>query len=148
MPRYCSNCGSAMSESASFCPACGRGAGQGSEAERRSLQHCSNVPDWPITWLECWLTSCSFPAIVFLLVEPYNRRVFVRFHAFQCLFFAGALVTTSIVLSFIPILGWIASFFISLAAFVTWIVLLIKAYGGEKFKLPVIGDLAEKQANI
>jgi uncharacterized membrane protein len=87
------------------------------------------------------------PAILFLVLEPYNRNRFIRFHAFQCLFLAVSLIAIHIVLGFIPILGWIVSGFISLGTIVLVIVLIVKAYGGHKMKLPVIGDMAEKQAN-
>ena len=91
------------------------------------------------------------PAIVFLLIEPYNRNRFVRFHSFQCLFTAAALIVLHICLSFIsyalpllmlPILG-----LLGLAELALWLLLVIKAYQHEMFKLPIVGDLAEKQAN-
>jgi len=97
------------------------------------------------------------PAIVFLLVEPYKTNRFVRFHAFQSL---GALLASAIVgailriagvvLFFIPLLGhllvWLVSMLVSLAFLMIWIVMIVKALQGEMFKLPVVGDLAEKQA--
>jgi uncharacterized membrane protein len=92
------------------------------------------------------------PAIVFLVLEPFNRKRFVRFHAFQCLFFAVAWIALWIVLAFIghiPFLGWATVLvwpLISLAGFVVWLILVLKAYQGQMFKLPVIGDMAEKQA--
>jgi uncharacterized membrane protein len=87
------------------------------------------------------------PAIIFLVMEPYNKRPFVRFHAFQCLFLALAAFATNIVLSIIPIIGWMLIPFVGLATLGVAIFCLIKANQGKKFKLPVIGDLAEKQAN-
>jgi uncharacterized membrane protein len=87
------------------------------------------------------------PAIVFLLLEPYNRNRFIRFHSFQCIFLCIVLVVIHVVLLAVPIIGWAISIFVNLGALVLWIVLLLKAYQGQKFKLPVIGDLAEKQAN-
>ncbi len=92
------------------------------------------------------------PAIVFLVLEPFNRRRFVRFHAFQCLFFALAWTVLWIGLSFvahIPFLGWatvLVGPLVSLAGFVIWLILVLKAYQGQMFKLPVIGDMAEQQA--
>ncbi len=99
------------------------------------------------------------PSIIFLIVEPYSKNRFIRFHAFQCLFLHVAwivlwiaLFILSLVLAFIPILGHLVSFLLwlvlGLGVFVLWIVLLLKAYQGQKFKLPVIGDMAEKQANL
>ncbi len=49
------------------------------------------------------------PAIVFLVLEPYNKRRFIRFHSFQCIFFAIAWTVLWIGLGFIghiPVLGW------------------------------------------
>ena len=95
------------------------------------------------------------PAIIFLLIEPYKNVKFVRFHAFQCLFFCGASIAISIALTILTIvlafvgigalIGIVGSL-VQLGFFVLWIVVVIKAYQGELYKLPVIGDLAEKQA--
>lgn len=87
------------------------------------------------------------PAILFLVMEPYNRNRFIRFHAFQCLFTAVAFMAIGIVLNFIPVLGWIVALFMPLIGLVLWVLLVVMAYQGKKFKLPVIGDLAEKQAD-
>jgi uncharacterized membrane protein len=98
------------------------------------------------------------PPILFLVIEPYNKNRFVRFHAFQSIFLHVAAVVVwiafiilSAVLAFIPILGhlvalllWLA---LSVGILVVWVMLLIKANQGQMWKLPVIGDMAEKQAN-
>jgi uncharacterized membrane protein len=92
------------------------------------------------------------PAIIFLVLEPFNRSRFVRFHAFQSLFFALAWVVLSLAMNVVahaPIFGWLTLLLwpiIGLAGFIIWLVLVLKAYQGQMFKLPVIGDLAEKQA--
>ncbi|MGA3318968.1 MAG: hypothetical protein ABSC64_21335 [Candidatus Korobacteraceae bacterium] len=89
------------------------------------------------------------PAIIFLLIEPYNRNRFVRFHSFQCLFTCAALIVFQIVLSlflyFIPVLVGVYGL-LGLAELALWILLVVKAYQHEMFKLPIVGDLAEKQA--
>jgi len=98
------------------------------------------------------------PAILFLVIEPYNKSRFVRFHSFQNIFLHVAalvlwiaLFIVSAVLAFIPILGHLIAFLIwmalSVGLLVVWIMLLIKANQGQMWKLPVIGDMAEKQAN-
>lgn len=93
------------------------------------------------------------PAIVFLVMEPYNKSRFIRFHSFQCIFFAVAWTALWIVLNIvahIPLFGWLTILMwplVGLAGFIIWIILLLKANQGQMFKLPVIGDLAEKQAN-
>ena len=92
------------------------------------------------------------PAIIFLVVEPYNKSRFIRFHSFQCIFFCVALIAIQIglsILAFVPFMGLITiplHLLVGLGALALWIVLLLKANQGQMFKLPVIGDLAEKQA--
>jgi uncharacterized membrane protein len=63
------------------------------------------------------------------------------------LFLGLASIVGHIVLSFIPILGWILMPFWGLAIFVLAVVAAVKAYGNNKFRIPVIADMAEKQAN-
>ena len=93
------------------------------------------------------------PAIIFLVVVPYNRNRFIRFHSFQNIFFHVAWIALWIALSIVgmlPFLGWASVLIwpiVGLAGFVVWLVLLLKAYQGQMFKLPIIGDIAEKQAN-
>ncbi|MGA2728053.1 MAG: DUF4870 domain-containing protein [Terracidiphilus sp.] len=93
------------------------------------------------------------PAIIFLLVDPYNKSSYIRFHAWQCIFMAIAWFVIDVA---VMIFGSFLSFFrlltfglyplISLAMLILWIMVLIKAFNGERFKLPIIGDLAAKQA--
>ncbi len=80
-----------------------------------------------------WLTG-----IIFLLIE---KDKFVRFHAMQSIITFGLLT----VVSFVPVVGWILSPLVMIVGFVLWLVLIFKAYQGEEFKLPVIGDFAQKQ---
>ena len=97
------------------------------------------------------------PAILFLLIEPYNRNRFVRFHSFQCIFAVVALIVIDVLLKIvssilylIPMIGWFVTALMwplwGLAQLALWLLLVIKAYQHEVFKLPVIGDMAEKQA--
>ena len=86
------------------------------------------------------------PAILWLVIEPYNKDRFIRFHSFQALFLGLAWLAVSIVLTMIPVLGWLLLLFLPLVAIVVVIVCAYKAYKNEWFKLPVIGELAEKQA--
>jgi len=93
------------------------------------------------------------PAIIFLVMEPYNKNKFVRFHAWQNIFFCIALSVLwvgLIIIGMIPIIGWLTLILwplIGIAGLIVWILLLVKANKGEKWKLPMIGDIAEKQAN-
>ncbi|HII60037.1 TPA: DUF4870 domain-containing protein [Methanocaldococcus jannaschii] len=79
--------------------------------------------------------------ILFYILEKESK--FVKFHAVQSIILFGGLWVLSIILAFIPY-GWMLSGLVNLAAFILWIVCMYKAYKGEKFKLPVIGDIAEQ----
>ena len=83
--------------------------------------------------------------LIFLLIEKESK--FVRFHAIQSIAIYVVLFVIYMVFWFIPIIGWIINIFIGLAMFILWIVLMYKAYHGEQFKLPIVGDFAEKQVN-
>ena len=81
--------------------------------------------------------------LVFILIEKENK--FVRFHAMQSIIVFGVLSVASIVLGWIPVLNLVIVPLISVLGLVLWIVLMVKAYQGEKYKLPWAGALAEKQ---
>jgi uncharacterized membrane protein len=85
------------------------------------------------------------PAILFLLIEPYNQKPFVKFHAIQCL---GLAVTGFLIglVAIIPILGWLVFIVGWIALVVTWILCVVKAFGGGAFKIPVIGKFASEQS--
>jgi len=84
-----------------------------------------------------WITG-----VLFLVTEPQNR--FVRFHAMQSTIVFLALSVACVVLQSIPILGMlIAVFLVIPTSAVLWLILMFKAYQGETFKLPIVGDMAE-----
>jgi uncharacterized membrane protein len=85
-----------------------------------------------------WITG-----LVFFLIEKENR--FVRFHAMQSIMVFGGLTVAFIVAGFLPFIGGILTMVLSIAQLVLWILLMVKAYQNVYFKLPVVGDLAEKQ---
>lgn len=82
--------------------------------------------------------------LVFLVLEPENR--FVRFHALQSVIVFGALSLAWMIALSIPVLGWIVAFLVipPLSA-VLWLILMYKAYQGERFKVPAAGDMAEQR---
>ena len=88
------------------------------------------------------------PAIVFLVVEPYNRNSYIRFHAWQCIFLSIAAVVVHTILSVIPIIGWIMIPFASLAFLIIWVIVLLKALKGQRYQLPLIGKYAGQQAGV
>jgi uncharacterized membrane protein len=129
-----------------MCPACSSKASGGAVAQSGTSGLTDNVAG-----MLAYVTI--IPAIVFLVMEPYNKSRFVRFHSFQSIFFTVAWIVLWIAISvvgMIPVLGWATLLIwplVGLGGLILWIVLLIKANQGQMFKLPVIGDLAEKQAN-
>jgi len=87
-------------------------------------------------------------AIVFLIIEPMKNDKFIRFHAFQSIFYWIAVIVIFMLIGLVmPLSVWILIYWpLRLLSFILMIFLMFKAYNNEKFKLPVIGDLAEKQA--
>ena len=95
------------------------------------------------------------PAIIFLIVEPYNKNSFIRFHAWQSILLAVGAFIINIILSiglafafaFLPFAHLAAWPLIQLIWFLVWLVCVFQAYSGKKFSLPIIGAIAEGQAN-
>ncbi|MGZ4829812.1 MAG: DUF4870 domain-containing protein [Candidatus Angelobacter sp.] len=106
-----------------------------------------------LCYLVGWVTG-----LIFLVIEPYKNDRFVRFHAFQSIFLSIAVFAVWIgVLILSTILGFITrglGFFLMgplmmiiwLGVVVAVVICMIKAYGNQQFKLPIIGDMAAKQA--
>jgi uncharacterized membrane protein len=87
------------------------------------------------------------PAVIFLMVEPYNKVPLIRFHSYQSIGLFVVALAVDVVFRMLPFgLMWAFSSLISLAMFVVWLIVVIKAFQGEWFKLPIIGDFALKQA--
>ncbi len=141
---FCPTCGTQIAEGAA-CPKCAGAAPSGSTTTAGG-----GLTD-NMAGALAYVTI--IPAIVFLVLEPYSKKRFIRFHSFQCIFFAVAWTVLWIALRIIvqiPILGWATVLLwplVSLAGLIIWVILVLKAYQGQTFKLPVIGDMAEKQAN-
>ena len=82
--------------------------------------------------------------IIFYVLEKENK--FVKFHAMQSIVLFGAVFVLGIILPFIPVIGLILLPIVYIGSIVLWILLMVKAYQGETFKLPVAGDIAEKNS--
>lgn len=86
-----------------------------------------------------WITGVGL-----LLVEHENQ--FVRFHALQSSIVFGALCVLWFIGFSIPILGWVLSIVVvTPVSAIVWLLMLYKAYRGERFKLPIAGDIAEQR---
>src|SRR3954467_12690667 len=123
---FCSGCGAQMADGAAICAACGKGqsVGGGAAAAPAAAAQSSGLND-NIAGLLAYL---FIPAIIFLVIEPFNKNKLVRFHAFQGLFLGLVSVAGHIVLSFIPFIGWALLPLFSLVIFVIAIFGAIKAY--------------------
>ncbi len=141
---FCPSCGAQIPAGATACPACSRSSAPGA-----APASAGGLTD-NVAGMLAYITI--IPAIIFLVIEPYNKSRFVRFHSFQSIFFCVAWVAVSIALSifsFVPFLGLIMlplHLVIWLGGLALWVVLLLKANGGQMWKLPIIGDIAEKNA--
>jgi uncharacterized membrane protein len=93
-----------------------------------------------LCYLFGWVTG-----IIFFILEKENK--FVRYHALQSIIVFGILSLAGTIIGSIPFLGWVMGVFIGILTFILWLVLMIKAYQGEKFKIPWAGDFAEKQVS-
>ena len=82
--------------------------------------------------------------VIFFLIEKDNK--YVRFHALQSIITFGFFLAANVILGFIPVVGWSFMPLLGILQLIVWIILMVKAYQGEKFKLPVIGDIAEKNS--
>jgi uncharacterized membrane protein len=145
---FCSACGAQIADGTTICPACSSKAGGAVVAGAPPAGAMADN----VAGMLAYFTP--IPSIIFLVTAPYNKSRFVRFHSFQNLFFFIAMVVIwfgFLILDIIP--GLIFLMFpihmlVWLAAFILWIILVLKANQGQMWKLPVIGDLAEKQANV
>ena len=114
--------------------------------ENKDLEKTSTGIKPNVAGLLCYLLGWV-TGLIFFLIEKDNK--FVRFHAMQSMIIFGALTVLNIFCSiFLSMLGIYFGFFfifqlVGLLAMVLWIVLMVKAYQGETFKIPVVGDIAQ-----
>ena len=165
---FCAKCGAQLNAGSGFCAACGaavsgQSATTASGAAAAPAQSQAGAPSAGMTnnvaaclsYLVGWVTG-----LIFLVIEPYKNDKFVRFNAFQSIFLSIAVFAIwigALILS--TILGFIThglGFFIMgplmmlvwLGVVVAVVICMIKAYGNQTFKLPIIGDMAAKQAGL
>lgn len=140
---FCSNCGTQLLEGSAFCSRCGRGTSSVAPISGSSPGLSDNAAG-----ALAYVTI--IPAILFLLIDPYKQKPFVRFHAFQSIFFCVTAFAVGVALSLIPFLGFFGwaslLLLVRLGFFVIWVVLVVKASQGKIWELPVIGALAKQQA--
>jgi uncharacterized membrane protein len=96
------------------------------------------------------------PAVYFLMVQPYSANRTIRFHAWQSVFLAVVVFVASFILTLMTIFGVLFGAYsvieLNLAMFLLWFVVWIlcveRALTGKRFRLPILGAIAEKQARL
>lgn len=135
----CPACKAETGSDSAFCPHCGANTTTGARASFAQGGLSENAAG-----VIAYITI--IPAIIFLIMDPYNRSSFIRFHAWQSIFFGVAVAVIHFVLGVIPILGWILLLPVGVALLILWIFVMIKASKGERYKIPFIGNFAEQAA--
>lgn len=162
---FCATCGAPVE--GRFCAKCGTpiqaaqapGAVPGAQPVSTPLP--AQAPGQPMAdnmaSMLCYILG-FITGIIFLVLEPYNRNRAVRFHAFQSIFLSIALFAVWIAIwivdavlvmahlwMLLPLMG-LVGMVLWLGGLVLTILLMIKAHQGTGMSLPVIGDMARKQA--
>lgn len=161
MARFCSSCGAPLADNANNCSKCGAAAqsvGGGAAAAPAPSAAGGGLAD-NVAGLLCYVPFLIgiIASIAFLVLEPYNRNKFVRFHALQSIFthvavfvvFFALGILATIISSMIPFLGLLLlplDGLLGLACFGLVLLLMYKAYQNEMYQLPFVGPLAAKQA--
>jgi uncharacterized membrane protein len=159
MPQFCAACGAQMADGATTCPACGKSSATSAGGGTAAAPAASSSGNDNIIALLCYSPVAIVGIIMGLAVEPYKNSKLVRFHAFQSLFMFLGIVALMITLSILGVVlsavaGPLAllllplNFVIWIGCIVLSIFMMIKAYGGQMTKLPVVGNIAAKQAGV
>ena len=143
---FCPSCGAPVE--GKFCAKCGAALPGGAETPFPPPARSDLAPNVAATL--CYI-PVFIPAIVFLVLAPYNRDKNVRFHAWQSLFLQIAWIVAAVVLSIVlEVISWrlwvFASRLLNLAVIVVSAYLMWRTYQNQKVALPIIGPIAQKQA--
>ena len=168
----CQSCGTALAADTRFCQSCGSPTKLGPDVPVSAIESPAGVAVMPppgeagsktmdtnlvgaLTYLAGFITG-----IIFLVLDPYKSNSFVRFHAFQSIFFNVAWIAFWIVWMILSavltpltagVFGFIAlplMLILSLAGFGIWLFLMYQAYQQKLFKLPIVGKFAAEHAGV
>jgi uncharacterized membrane protein len=148
---FCAKCGTQVADGTTFCPNCGapQGGAPAAGGAAAGTGMAENVAGL-LCYVLGWITG-----LIFFLID---KRPFVRFHAAQSMVVFGGLHVLSLLLGFFLgasiFVGGMSGFgigiaviwLINIACLVLWVLCMVKAYQGERFKVPVLGDIAENIA--
>jgi len=140
---FCPSCGAAVE--GRYCAKCGTSVDPAAPQAAPVPVSAAGLPENTAAAL-CYLLGL-ITGIIFLVLEPYNKNKLIRFHAFQSIFMHVAVIIVWIAFrTVLPWTLWWLITLIDLGFFILWILMLVQTYQGKKIVLPVIGDLAAKQA--
>jgi len=151
---FCANCGSQAE--GRFCPKCGAAVNvTGGTAGTAAVPSAAPAAPSAAGLTENVASALCYAlglvtGILFLVLAPYNQNRNIRFHAFQSIFFHLASIVIWIAIGFLSFISYGMMIFIrpviGLGFFVLWLLLVIRAYQGQKLVLPIIGPIADQQA--
>jgi uncharacterized membrane protein len=147
---HCTKCGAAVGDNVAFCPACGapQSAHNPAPAATSGQSGLQENAAGALCYVLGWITG-----LIFFFID---KRPYVRFHATQSIVVFGALTILSEILSnvfgFSFLAGGVTGFSLGFALWrllhllgvILWLLLIIKAYQGERFRIPIAADLADK----
>jgi uncharacterized membrane protein len=167
---FCKACGKELPERNAFCPSCGASISTAAPAApteatagRGAVALADASPEQPmatnvagaLTYLAGFITG-----IVFIATEPYKSNSFIRFHAFQSIFFNVAWIAiwmvwmvisailTPLTAGLFGIVALPVILILALTGFGTWLFLMYQAYQQKLFRLPFIGKYAAQQGGV
>ena len=159
---FCAKCGAQVADGTTFCGSCGTSVGAAATpAAAGTAAPAATSSAMTSNVAGCLAYALLFiTGILFLVMDPYKNDKFVKFHAFQSIFFSAVVIVFHIVwsiltgilgiltLGFLGLIMVMLSLVISLVFLGIWIFLMYKAYQNELYKAPIIGGLAAKQAGL
>jgi uncharacterized membrane protein len=145
---HCTKCGTLVADNVAFCPSCGTPQAAGVAPTMAPAAGTQSGLSENVAGLLCYLLGWVTGLIFYFI----DKRPFVRFHAAQSIVVFGGLMVIRIVLAMLFVSGGLAGFsmgvgllwLVSVVGLVLWILLMIKAYQGEKFRIPLAADLADQ----
>ena len=145
---HCTKCGTTVADNVAFCPSCGTPQAAGVAPAMAPAVGTQSGLSENVAGLLCYVLGWVTGLIFYFI----DKRPFVRFHAAQSIVVFGGLTIIRIVLSMLFVAGGAAGLsvgfglltLVSILGVVLWILLMIKAYQGEKFRIPLAADLADQ----
>lgn len=164
---FCKSCGTGFGEETAFCTSCGKSSqpevapavgvaeNSGASVSATAAQPMATNVAGALTYLVGAITG-----IIFLVIDPYKSNSFVRFHAFQSIFFTVAWfafwivwMVVSGICSYLTsglsaFLSLPLSLLVGLGGFAFWLFLMYQAYQQKLYRIPFLGKFAAQQAGV